>query len=366
MKRRFLGLVLILAVLLGGCSWMEGNYVSVTPHRTHLTEIQTDDLSAKSYSELRQIMVDLTEAGTESAVIHVAEYDQDSVKKGMEDAVRYVSQVLPIGAYAIDRVDYEIGANAGQPAISVNISYLHGRSELRNIHKVENMESVRAHIQEALVNCDGSLVLYVESYGEMDLEQLVQDYGAENPDQVMEIPQLSAGAYPQEGPRRVLELKFTYQTSRDALRNMQSQVQRVFASASLYIDQGAAAAQKYAQLFSFLMERFEYQIETSITPSYSLLCHGVGDSKTFAMVYATMCHRADVECRVVNGTKNGEAWYWNLICEDGMYYHVDLLASREIGELTKLADNQMSGYVWDYSAYPAADAVAPDSAEPTE
>ena len=57
---------------------------------------------------------------------------------------------------------------------------------------------------------------------------------------------------------------------------------------------------------------------------------------------------------VVSGTKNGEAWYWNQICEDGVYYQVDLLESRSAGEFTKLSDEQMVGYVWDYSAYPAA------------
>ena len=366
MKKKLINLILLMTVALCGCSWMDGSYVSMTPHRAHLTETQTDNLSAKNYPELRKLMADLTESGMESAVIRVAEYDQDAVEQGMEDAVRYVSQVLPIGAYAIDRVDYEIGTNAGQPAISVSISYLHGRSELRNIRTAEDMEAVRTYIQEALENCDGNLVLYVEAYDERDLDQMVQDYCAENPDRIVEIPQLSAGAYPQVGPSRVLELKFTYQTSRDALRNMQSQVQRVFASASLYIDKEAAAAQKYAQLFSFLMERFDYQIGTSITPSYSLLCHGVGDSKIFAMVYATMCRRADMECQVVTGTKNGEVWYWNLICEDGIHYHVDLLASRDVGELTKMSDEQMTGYVWDYSAYPAADGTEIVSVESME
>ncbi len=94
----------------------------------------------------------------------------------------------------------------------------------------------------------------------------------------MELPQLSVGTYPELGPSRVMEMKFTYQTSRDALRSMQNQVQRVFASASLYISRDDAQAQKFAQLFSFLMERFDYELEASITPTYSLLCHGVGIS----------------------------------------------------------------------------------------
>ena len=147
---------------------------------------------------------------------------------------------------------------------------------------------------------------------------------------------------------------------------MQGQVQRVFASASLYIGQDDEEAQKYAQLFSFLTERFAYQLETSITPSYSLLCHGVGDSRAFAMVYASMCGRANLECSIVSGTKNGEPWYWNLICEDGIYYHVDLIESRESGQLVKLSDDQMAGYVWDYSAYPPAGGIAVASMDASE
>ena len=144
------------------------------------------------------------------------------------------------------------------------------------------------------------------------------------------------------------------------------QVQRVFASASLYLGQDDEEAQKFTQLFSFLMERFDYQIETSITPSYSLLCHGVGDSRSFATIYAAMCRRANVECQVVSGTKNGDAWYWNLICENGIYYHVDLLESSAAGYLRKLSDAQMDGYVWDYSAYPPADGITVSPEEPTE
>lgn len=366
MKRRVICLIMVLAVLLGGCSWMDGTYVSVTPHHEQLSEAQTGNLTAKDYSQLRQLMTELVEAGTESAVIYVPDYDQAQLKQGLESAVRYVSTLLPVGAYAIDRVDYEIGVSGGQPAVSVNISYLHGRSEIRMIRQTKDMDAAGSCIEEALAGCDASLVLYIENDSETDLAQLVEDYAAANPDVVMEVPQLSVGYYPEQGPSRVLELKFTYQTSREALRSMQAQVQRVFESASLYISQEDAEAQKYAHLFSFLTERFDYQIGTSITPSYSLLCHGVGDSKTFATVYATMCRRADVECQVVTGSKNGEAWYWNLICDNGVYYHVDLLESREAGQLIKLTDEQMSGYVWDYSAYPAAGGKNVSPTEATE
>lgn len=354
MKRRVIGVALAVSMLMGGCSWMGGTYVSITPHHEQLPSVQADSLMAAEYSQLRDILEQLTEAGAENAVIHVPEYDRHMVEQGMKNAVRYITEVLPVGAYAIDKVEYEVGTSAGQPAISVNITYLHGRSELRRIRQAADMETAKELILESVEECSDSVVILVDRYQEQDLVQMVADYAVENPAVVMEIPQLAIGTYPETGSKRVLEIKFAYQTSRETLRNMKTQVKRVFDSAALYINQNDANEQKFNQLFAFLTERFPYKYETSITPSYSLLCHGVGDARAFAVVYGAMCRSAGLECQLVSGTKNGEAWYWNLICIEGRYYHVDLLESRDAGVFTKHTDEQMHGYVWDYSAYPAA------------
>ena len=69
----------------------------------------------------------------------------------------------------------------------------------------------------------------------------------------------------------------------------------VFESAVLYVSGDGAEKQKFSQLYAFLMERFDYKVETSITPAYSLLRHGVGDSRAFATVYAAMCRLAGLE-----------------------------------------------------------------------
>ena len=149
-----------------------------------------------------------------------------------------------------------------------------------------------------------------------------------------------------------MELQFVYQTNRDSLRQMQSQVKRVFEAAELYVIGDGAQRQKYSQLYAFLMERFDYQLETSITPAYSLLHHGVGDSRAFATVYAAMCRLAGLECMVVTGTCSGEPRVWNIIREGDTYQHVDLLRCNEQGRFREWSDAEMEGYVWDYSSYP--------------
>ena len=192
----------------------------------------------------------------------------------------------------------------------------------------------------------------VEDYHKTDFVQAVANYALSHPQSVMEAPQVTANVYPQWGASRVVELKFLYQTPKESLKVMQNQVSPIFAAAKLYVSGDTAPRQKFAQLYSLLMERYDYTIETSITPTYSLLCHGVGDSKAFSSVYAAMCRDAGLQCQIVSGTRQGEGWYWVLIHVNEKYYHVDLLNTA--GTFQMLTDGQMQGYVWNYSEVPAA------------
>ena len=79
-----------------------------------------------------------------------------------------------------------------------------------------------------------------------------------------------------------------------------------------------------------------------------------------------MCRRAGLEGSTVTGTRAGEAWYWNIIQDNGKYFHVDLLRCSETGSFEKKPDSRMSGYVWDYSAYPQCIRSAEEEPAETE
>lgn len=353
--KRFVIILTAVCLLLSGCSsLMDGSHVTVRAHQEQSYGGQYASLAAENYEQLVDVLEQLVESGLESGVISVAKYDPEELERGMQLASVFVRRQLPLGAYAVEDIAYEIGSSGGQPAVSVSISYIHGRSEIRQIQKAADMAEARTKLREVLESCGEGVVLLIDVYEETDLVQMVADFAAEHPEIVMETPQVAVGVYPESGESRIMEVKFSYQTSRDVLRQMQSQVQRVFTSAAYYIDSDSDDVQKYSQLYGFLMERFDYAVETSITPSYSLLIHGVGDSKALATAYAAMCRQAELECRIVSGTREGESWYWNQIPVDGAYCHVDLLKCDETDVFEFLTDEQMQGYVWDYSAYPAA------------
>ena len=351
MKRKIVLVALVWSLLLSGCSWSAGPYISVTPHMEQRQNAQTDVASASDYLELLEALKSIIAAGTEVSAINVAEYPQESVAYGMMRAIQYAQENDPIGAYAVESIQYELGSNSGKPAVSVSITYRHNRSELQQIREVADMDAAAREITEALEGYRANLVMRVEQYSTVDFTQMVQDYAALHPNTVMETPQVTERIFG-TGSDRVVELIFTYQTSRDALRRMQQQVQPVFSAAELYVSGDGEDEQKFSQLFGFLMERFDYKLETSITPAYSLLRHGVGDSRAFATVYAAMCRSAGLECITVTGTREGEPWTWNMVLDDGRYFHVDLLRCSQLGAFRECTDEMMESYVWDYSGYP--------------
>ena len=81
----------------------------------------------------------------------------------------------------------------------------------------------------------------------------------------------------------------------------------------------------------------------------------MGDAKAFAVIYAAMCREAGLECLTVSGTRWGEPWYWNMIEDNGKYYHVDLLRCSQDELFYERTDEEMEGYVWDYSAFPKSE-----------
>ena len=212
----------------------------------------------------------------------------------------------PIGSYALDEMSYEIGKKNGTPAVAVELTYCHSRSDIRGIVKLGSPQEVEGTVLKALENLDARKVLLVANYETLDIQQLVQNLSQTYPQSIMECPQTAMDTYG-AGSSRVVELTFTYENSNDALRQMRTQVGAVFDSSSLYVSGDGADSQKFGQLYSFLMDRFHYTLETSITPAYSLLRHGVGDSRAFATVYAAMCRAAGLDCQIVTGTRDAGA-----------------------------------------------------------
>lgn len=345
--------IVILSGMLCGCSsWMDGHYASVTPYQGQSVHAEKAVIEVSSVSRIQDALLQLVENGTENVNISIKNKNGAILRYYVESAIRHVSTQTPIGVYSISDINYEIGINSGTATVALDINYRHDREDILRLGHISQMGESADLIYNALGNCESSVAFQVDEYRETDFEEMVKTYAIANPDVVMEMPQVRTAVYPEEGSERIVELIFTYETGLEDLKLMQEKVEPIFTSAQLYVRQDAQLREKYAQIYTFLMERFDYKVKTSVTPAYSLLHEGVGDCEAFATVFASMCRKSKLECWIVTGTRGGKPWTWNLIYFGGGYYHVDLLRSRETGGFSATRSSAMMEYEWDHSAYP--------------
>ena len=356
MKRFFAVSIMIAMIggILSGCGfWMDGHYESVTPYQGQSVHVEKAVIELTSVSRIENALVQLVEDGTENANISLTRFNTSTLHFYVETAIRHVMTENPIGAYAVENIDYEIGLNSGKAVIALEIEYRHDGSDILRLGHVVQMGEAADIIYSALADCESSVAFFVDEYVETDFTQMVTDYASANPDIVMEVPNVNATVYPENGDNRIVEVVFTYTTGLEDLKLMQEKVAPIFTAVQLYVQEENQLREKYAQIYTFLMERFDYTVKSSVTPAYSVLHEGVGDCKAFATVFASMCRKAKLECWVVTGNRNGIPWTWNLIYFGGGYYHVDLLRSLETGGFAATRSTAMEGYDWDRSAYPS-------------
>ena len=362
----------IICLLLSGCGfWMEGSYVSVTPYMSSNDNSGQDIEWISNQEQLYEAIRYMVSRGETEELFFVREYQESELKTDIY-TVRYgIMNTDPIGAYAVQDIQLELGINGGRSSLAVKVDYSRQKSEILRMKNISEMEDIKSAVAAALNDMDTELVFYMEGYTDTDFAQMVENYARENPDEVVEIPRVGVSLYPETGENRVVELSFAYQTDRESLRLMQNHVQQIFESAKLYVSGDEDVEVKLSRLYVFLTGGLDIDRITgqsggsSITPAYSLLRYGVGDSKAFATVYAAMCRQAGLECMTVSGTRNGEAWFWNIVKNGDRYVHVDVLRCVAAGYFRVQSDEQMGSYVWDYLAYPACPGEYEPPAETT-
>jgi transglutaminase/protease-like cytokinesis protein 3 len=295
------------------------------------------------------VLEEIVASCEEKAVIDTGAYDQEVLADDARRARIYAETQYPLGVYAVDWMSVRLGKSDGRSVLTVHVRYIHNRTAIQEIKQVHSEKSASFRIYDAMEQYASRLALWVKSEEEINYHRIVEEYAWNAPRTVMECPDLTVETYPEDGTERIVVLNFDYQTGVDTLRSMRDQVIPVF-------DRALATAQKsedpYRALYDFLMKGYNHHITPSITPSYSLLKYGVGDSKAFAQVYAAMCREAGMECLTVHGTKNGTSHCWNIIRVGNVYYHLDLLG----GGYVLYSNATLTGYVWDYAAYPVCGA----------
>lgn len=370
--RAALAALLALVCLLGGCSALvPSDYTVLTPHDAQSSaQEQTDVLLVSSYKTLYSALRTLVQNGVEHGVLHTSQYSGD-VEQDLPKAVYAIAREDPTGAYAIDYITHDCTLIVSYYEIKIDITFRDVLTPLSELEYVGSVAEATRLVNRALESYDDHLTIYATYQDEPDFAALVDAYCRAHIGTHVARPDLSVTAYPAEGRNRIVELVFTYPATRRELENMQRDVNESLRAAEIYVRYCSSETEKAALLFTYLSERFSYQLGQSATPVYSALCQGIADSQSMANSWQLLCDEIGLPCQTITGMRGGEQYCWDLVTLDGVRCHIDPLRDLlEGGVLTPRFDEDLLGeYYWDQQSVepcpaPLAEEEEPEPAEP--
>lgn len=353
MRKMMCAVMAALMLLSTGCSSMlNRDYSSVTVHSaTPTAEGDANTMRVQNYQELVNALIYLINQGEESGSIRYSGEEAD-FKKLMDEACLEVKQEDPLGAYAVDYIKYSVISIVGSYEADVQITYRRTREQVASIVDATGAAAIRSELSRALSSFDTEVVLRI-SYFEEDeayIQQLVRQAYLSNPATALDFPDAQVAMYPESGQQRIVEVTLTYHQSLQTLESWRNSLSREAERICQPLTE-LTIKEKLDGITGTLQSMGAYSAQGGST-AYDVLLGGGGDSQGVALAFSLLCRQVGVTCSVVDGQKNGQSHFWNVVQTASGYRHVDLSRT---GSVTYNVDQTMTqqGYVWDTQQVPA-------------
>lgn len=348
-----IGLAALLLLSTGCASMLNRDYSSVSPHSaTPVAEGDSNTMRVGNYQELVNALIYLVNQGEDSGSIRYSGEEAD-FKKLMDEACLEVKQEDPLGAYAVDYIKYSVISIVGSYEADVQISYRRTREQVASIVDATGAAAIRSELSRALSAFSSEVVLRISYFEENEvyIQQLVREAYLSNPAAALDFPDAQVAMYPDSGQQRIVEVTLTYHQSLQTLESRRNSLTREAERLCQPLETLTNTREKLAGVISALQSAGAYSAQGGST-AYDALLGGGGDSQGAALAFCLLCRQVGITCSVVDGQKNGESHFWNVVQTASGYRHVDLSRG---GNVTYELDHAMTelGYVWDTQQVPA-------------
>ena len=312
-------LLLLLAVLLSGCSAFDREYVSIQDYTPHAQEQSASDgrIQVRTLAGLRQALLSMAYAGqTDGDIVFDAAYDGDPTED-MASACWTVRTQDALCAYCVENIAYELNKIVTIHEASVHISYSGMTVSPDEIEHLSFSSEAETEILSAMSRGDRRLALLVgrSGFSADDMAAQVVKAYRENTSVVPQEPRASVTIYSGTGAQRLYEIVFNYGMSRDALDTKRAEL----AAFDPFADLDAAELSEAAcarEAFLYLAQNCAPSEESGGNTAYAALIDGRADSEGIAFGYVELCKRLGVDCRIVYGQYAWEEHCWNIVRVD--------------------------------------------------
>lgn len=384
--------ILLLFLLLVGCKGaLSDEYVFVTEHVAPFAVKETTQETTEAPEEASMpvaacardiclIIQKMICEGREEGQILLPQYGENSVSElsveDLNNLIKTMRENDPLYVYAMhqDSFSYKLTQTGSDTVLSVSFKLRLTAQEVQNI-QTDLFGNAMSKIYEALNEHRSSFTIQVSGYKDKDIAAMLDDYILQNPDQVVEAPEISVTVFPSNGgSMRVLDFLFAYKDNTPAVL----QAHKIQTIRFLDVTQTQITAAKTAQetvdaLYRQLVSPSGYENDPEATV-YSLATKESSNSRVMASVVRYLCEKAGWNCEIIGGMLEGESWYWNRLLVEGQWLYFDLQSAGRKPEpdppLLRSAE-EMRGYAWDHERFPEAetpvqDPNGPSLTEPTQ
>lgn len=359
MKRCLPALLLAVCTLwLSGCgSLFDQEYLSVTDYEPLVQEIsaEEDSITVQNVNELRQVLVDLLNAGAEDGrIVFDAAYAGD-VNADIASVCWQVRTQDALFAYCVEAISYDVSKLVSHSEARFTIRYTAAGLDRDSIIRLQLTNGMEEQLRDAIARGDSRLVVLIarSSLSAEDVENLASRVYREDPIAEPREPRVTVNMLSGTGQQRLYEVNFSYSMSAEELETRREAQQSLDPfSGGRYL--APTPGTRAMAACEYLLDHCSY-FENGPSDIYSALVLGEANSEGLALAYVELCRQLDVPCQIVYGQRDWRNCCWNIVQLDGEYYHVDVAACAVYGmkEGFLLPDETMwSLYRWDISSYP--------------
>ena len=176
------------------------------------------------------------------------------------------------------------------------------------------------------------------------MEEKVEEVYRENPALAPREPTCSVTLFSGVGTQKLFDLDFDIGCSQEQFHIEKAALDEIRISA----DAGIGERDRVRLAADYLFPCCVSGAESNI---YAALVQHKAGPEGIALGFVALCHDLGLECMLVEGQKDWQDHFWNIVRVDGVYYHVDLFAGLEDGFL-KSDEMFWDSYRWNVNDYP--------------
>ena len=340
----------ILSITCCGYIISRGEYSSVVPHVSSMSEDSNGIPHAANYNEFKNQVVKLVENAQTHGTIHLERYAAD-VEEDLARALHEVMTEMPIGAYAVDMMYFDHTRVLSYYDVKVSVRYKRPREEILAMVSADSAEEFSAVMEQAIAERRSPFAVQCNYYTEqiINVAEAIEDLRFNRPGAAYGVRDVTVQFFPVTGVHKILLVEFDfYESLEDSTRKSaqaQAMVENIEAQTA-----GMAADDRLREVFRLIVQDTVHadggELGDVDTP-YGALVQKRASDKGFAAAVEQVCSRIGAYSVVVKGELDGAPHFWNMVYAENAWVHVDL--SRGV---VFARDPNMAGYTWDGSRYP--------------